>query len=127
MAELRPAAEVVEDIVRAQGMAPKIAVLQADRVATVEKVRSDVGLAIQDALGGECSALDEISRVIRAVAQPPDTERERLAEALWRFECGDAGGDDEWAENAEPYKNAYRKGIAVTLAELEKIREGTDS
>ncbi len=128
MAELRPAAEVVEDIVRAQGMAPKIAVLQADREALGEIVAHDV-VMVATSLGHppNSSLVEQVTAAVRAVAKPPETERELLAEALWRFECGDAGGDDDWAENAEPYKNAYRKGIAVTLAELEKIREGTDA
>ena len=123
MAELRPAAEVVEDIVRAQGMAPKIAVLQADRVVTVEKVRSDVGPAIQDALGGECSALDEISRVIRAVAQTPDTEREQLAKALYARKQRNT----PWIDITEEFRKVWRKDAAFAITELDKIREESDA
>ncbi len=124
MAELRPVAEVVEDIVRAQGMAPKIAVLPAGRIVVATRGARAYKAMAQN---GVVEWQHEIFDAIRAVAQPPETERERLAEALWRFECGDAGGDDEWGENAESFKEAYRKGIAVTLAELEKIRAAQDA
>ena len=127
MDELRPAAEVVEDIVRAQGMAPKAAVLQADRITTVE-----VCVDVVDSFHGNTA--QEQRAAIRAVAKPPETEREQLGRVV-REEGVRWAGEQENSKPSwlipreilpEDQREVDCRIAAAVRAELDKIRGEAD-
>ena len=119
MAELRPAAEVVEDIVRAQGMGPKVAVLQADREEQGEIVAHDV-VMVATSLGHppNSSLVEQVTAAVRAVAKPLETERELLGQIIHDHLSGIS-----WEYLDECQIEHYYKAADACLDALAKIRE----